>query len=78
MAASPKANGKSVAREASGKSKSSAQQVSAPQEMGEAAYGSGKPDKAIYDVEQNKLRSEIDVVQAKFASVLLFITLIDP
>ncbi|KAH9943411.1 uncharacterized protein BXZ73DRAFT_97452 [Epithele typhae] len=34
-----------------------------PQEL--ASYGSGKPDKAVYDAEQNKIKTEIDAVQAK-------------
>lgn len=28
-------------------------------------YGSGKPEKALYDAEQNKIKAEIDALQAK-------------
>lgn len=34
-----------------------------------AAYGSGKPDKALYDTEQNKIKAEIDALQVKLVSV---------
>ncbi|OCH94074.1 hypothetical protein OBBRIDRAFT_789603 [Obba rivulosa] len=34
-----------------------------------ATYGSGKPDKAIYEHEQEKIKSEIDALQAKLSSV---------
>lgn len=34
-------------------------------------YGSGKPDKSIYDAEQNKIKAEIDATQAKLVSELL-------
>ena len=37
----------------------------AAQEFVFATYGSGKPDKAVYDAEQNKIKAEIDAVQAK-------------
>ncbi|KAH9853443.1 hypothetical protein C2E23DRAFT_884625 [Lenzites betulinus] len=34
-----------------------------------AAYGSGKPDKALYDTEQNKIKAEIDALQVKLNAV---------
>ncbi|KAI0750848.1 hypothetical protein C8Q80DRAFT_1154282 [Daedaleopsis nitida] len=34
-----------------------------------AAYGSGKPDKALYDAEQNKIKVEIDALQLKLHAV---------
>lgn len=33
------------------------------------AYGTGKPDKALYDTEQNKIKAEIDALQVKLVSV---------
>lgn len=30
-----------------------------------AVYGSGRPEKAAYDAEQNKIKAEIDVLQAR-------------
>ena len=35
------------------------------QDSGLIAYGTGKPDKALYDAEQNKIKAEIDALQAK-------------
>ena len=35
------------------------------QEFTYATYGPGKPDKATYDAEQNKIKAEIDALQAK-------------
>ena len=35
------------------------------QEFTPVTYGPGKPDKALYDVEQNKIKAEIDALQAK-------------
>ena len=32
-------------------------------------FGHGKPDKAIYDAEQEKIKAEIDVVQKKLVSL---------
>ncbi|KAI0638214.1 hypothetical protein C8Q77DRAFT_1187779 [Trametes polyzona] len=32
-------------------------------------YGPGKPDKALYDAEQNKIKAEIDAVQVKLTAV---------
>lgn len=29
------------------------------------AYGSGKPDKSLYDAEQTKIKGEIDAIQIK-------------
>lgn len=34
-----------------------------------SAYGSGKPDRAIYDGEQAKIQAEIDALQAKLSAV---------
>ncbi|KAI0832449.1 hypothetical protein BC628DRAFT_1309368 [Trametes gibbosa] len=33
------------------------------------AYGTGKPDKALYDTEQNKIKAEIDALQVKLNAV---------
>ncbi|KAH8094782.1 hypothetical protein BXZ70DRAFT_946035 [Cristinia sonorae] len=42
----------------------------APQEPIEpASYGSGKPDKALYEAEQAKIKAEIDALQAKVSAV---------
>ena len=35
-----------------------------------AIYGSGKPDKAVYDAEQNKIKAEIDGLQTRLVSTL--------
>ncbi|OJT03737.1 hypothetical protein TRAPUB_5559 [Trametes pubescens] len=35
----------------------------------EAVYGSGRPDKALYDAEQNKIKAEIDALQVKLTAV---------
>ena len=35
------------------------------QEFTPVTYGPGKPDKALYDAEQNKIKAEIDALQAK-------------
>ena len=35
-----------------------------------AVYGSGKPEKSVYDAEQNKIKAEIDVLQARLVSTL--------
>ena len=40
------------------------------QEFTPATYGTGKPDKAVYDAEQNKIKAEIDAVQAKLVRPL--------
>ena len=32
-------------------------------------YGSGRPDKALYDAEQNKIKSDIDAAQAKLVRI---------
>ena len=69
MAVSPRANSKSMPRETSAKAKAAAGEAATAQEpAGESVLGSGRPDKATYDTEQNKLRSEIDALQAKFVS----------
>ncbi|KAI0776089.1 hypothetical protein BD413DRAFT_610779 [Trametes elegans] len=39
------------------------------QEFTPVEYGPGKPDKAAYDAEQNKIKAEIDAVQAKLSEV---------
>ena len=40
--------------------------VDLPSEQNDlAVYGSGKPDRAIYDAEQAKIQAEIDALQAK-------------
>ena len=31
-------------------------------------YGSGKPEKSVYDAEQNKIKTEIEVLQARLVS----------
>ena len=31
-------------------------------------YGSSKPEKSVYDAEQNKIKAEIDVLQARLVS----------
>lgn len=33
-------------------------------------YGTGRPDKSLYDAEQNKIRAEIDAAQAKLVCCL--------
>lgn len=43
--------------------------VEVPKE--EAVYGSGRPDKALYDAEQNKIKAEIDALQVKLVSALV-------
>ena len=35
------------------------------QEFTPVTYGPGKPDKALYDAEQNKIKAEIDALQVK-------------
>lgn len=35
----------------------------------QVVYGSGKPDKAVYDAEQNKVKAEIDGLQVKLSAV---------
>ena len=35
------------------------------QEFTPVVYGSGRPDKAQYDAEQNKIKAEIDALQVK-------------
>lgn len=35
------------------------------------AYGSGRPEKSLYDAEQNKIKAEIEASQAKLVSGLL-------
>ncbi|KAI9000982.1 hypothetical protein BD414DRAFT_430938, partial [Trametes punicea] len=39
------------------------------QEVAAVVYGPGKPDKTLYDAEQNKIKAEIDAVQAKLSVV---------
>ncbi|KAI0352929.1 hypothetical protein OH77DRAFT_1438402 [Trametes cingulata] len=39
------------------------------QEVNAVVYGPGKPDKALYDAEQNKIKAEIDAVQLKLTAV---------
>ncbi|KAI0677528.1 hypothetical protein C8Q78DRAFT_1003095 [Trametes maxima] len=39
------------------------------QDVAPVAYGTGKPDKAVYDAEQNKIKAEIDAVQVKLTAV---------
>ncbi|KAI0335495.1 hypothetical protein GY45DRAFT_1240466 [Cubamyces sp. BRFM 1775] len=39
------------------------------QEITAVVYGSGKPDKTLYDAEQNKIKAEIDAVQLKLTAV---------
>lgn len=41
---------------------------STPQDTEPTSYGSGKPDKAIYDAEQTKLKADIDALQVKVVS----------
>lgn len=36
-----------------------------------SAYGSGKPDRAIYDAEQAKIQAEIDALQTKLVRVCI-------
>ena len=38
------------------------------QEISAVVYGPGKPDKTLYDAEQNKIKAEIDAVQLKLVS----------
>jgi hypothetical protein len=67
MAVSPRTSTKTMPRETSTKSKMAAGETAPSQEpAGESTIGTGRPDKAVYDAEQNKLRSEIDALQAKF------------
>ena len=40
------------------------------QEFTFATYGAGKPDKAVYEAEQAKIKAEIDVEQAKLVRTL--------
>ena len=49
----------------SGTASPSPSTVEVSQEFVFATYSSGKPDKAVYDAEQNKIKAEIDAVQAK-------------
>ncbi|KAI9063212.1 hypothetical protein FKP32DRAFT_1592671 [Trametes sanguinea] len=39
------------------------------QEFTAVVYGPGKPDKTLYDAEQNKIKAEIDAVQVKLTAV---------
>ncbi|OSD04280.1 hypothetical protein PYCCODRAFT_1433663 [Trametes coccinea BRFM310] len=39
------------------------------QEFAAVVYGPGKPDKTLYDAEQNKIKAEIDAVQVKLTAV---------
>ncbi|KAI0660954.1 hypothetical protein C8Q70DRAFT_973733 [Cubamyces menziesii] len=39
------------------------------QEISAVVYGPGKPDKTLYDAEQNKIKAEIDAVQLKLTAV---------
>ncbi|KAH9899841.1 hypothetical protein C8Q73DRAFT_637970 [Cubamyces lactineus] len=39
------------------------------QEIAAVVYGPGKPDKTLYDAEQNKIKTEIDAVQLKLTAV---------
>ena len=39
--------------------------VTEVQEFTYVVYGTGKPDKALYDAEQNKIKAEIDALQVK-------------
>lgn len=40
--------------------------LSAPEHP--TTYGSGRPDKAVYDAEQSKIKAEIDALQSKLVS----------
>ncbi|KAL7282434.1 hypothetical protein ACG7TL_003905 [Trametes sanguinea] len=40
------------------------------QEFAAVVYGPGKPDKTLYDAEQNKIKAEIDAVQVKLLAAL--------
>ncbi|TCD66987.1 hypothetical protein EIP91_000667 [Steccherinum ochraceum] len=67
MAAADKA--KSASTSAAGK-KTEPASPRTPQEPTEpASYGSGKPDKAVYDAEQAKLKADIDALQVKVSAV---------
>lgn len=59
------AKAKSASTSGAGK-KTSDSVPSTPVDAAEAAaYGSGKPDKALYDAEQAKIKTEIDALQVK-------------
>lgn len=77
MAGSPKTNGKSTPKESSSKaaataptSATSKSAITTSTDVEHASAG-GKPDRATYDVEQNKLRSEIDALQIKFVRSMI-------
>jgi hypothetical protein len=65
MAVSPKANIKSIAREKSTKTTAKTATATTPAST-QTTQVSGKPDRASFDAEQNKLKTEIDALQIKF------------
>jgi hypothetical protein len=50
------------------KSRVEAANFTTPGPVSLATYGSGKPDKSVYDAEQSRIKAEIDTVQVKFVS----------
>ena len=61
-----KANKKPAqASSSAGESTSAAATVDESATPPSVAYGQGKPDKALYDAEQDRLKAEIDALQVK-------------
>lgn len=61
---------KAKSASSSGGGKKSEPAPPAPQEPVEpVSYGSGKPDKAVYDTEQAKIKADIDAFQAQMSAV---------
>ncbi|KAI0081806.1 hypothetical protein K474DRAFT_1146615 [Panus rudis PR-1116 ss-1] len=48
----------------------------APSDATPTSYGPGRPDKKIYDAEQERIKAEIDAVQVKLTAVKEKITLV--
>lgn len=66
------AAGKAKSASTSGAGKKAEPSPRPPQEPAEpVSYGSGKPDKALYDAEQAKLKTEIDALQVKLVRLVL-------